>query len=99
LSNVLQYLEKPYDMLNRAFKLGARYIVLARTPVIEGGRDRLTLQTNAKRGDVGSQPAWFFSRQRLFELFAERYDLVAEFESPERVNVPSRFVGALFERK
>ena len=98
-SNVLQYLERPYDILNRTFKLGARYIVLDRTPIIESERDRLTLKTNGKHADVGSHPAWFFSRPRLFEHFAERYELVAEFEASERVNVPSRFIGALFERK
>jgi putative methyltransferase (TIGR04325 family) len=99
LSNALQYLEKPYEMLNRAFKLGARYVVLDRTPVIEGDKDRLTRQVHANQADAGSQPAWFFSHQRLFAHVQERYELVAEFESPERVNVPSRFVGALFARK
>lgn len=99
LSSVLQYVEHPYAMLDYMLKLAPPFIVIDRTPVIDGPTDRLTVQTVSKRVYPGSYPAWFFSRSKFFRHFEGEYDLVETFDTADRVNIPSHFLGAVFKRR
>src|SRR5690606_14683539 len=44
LSSVLQYLEKPYEVLQELAGTGARYLLIDRTSFVEESNDRLTVQ-------------------------------------------------------
>lgn len=99
LSSVLNYLDRPYDMLASMADSGIAHILVDRTPFIEGDRDRLTVQKVSPRIYPASYPAWFFSRRKFFSFFAGRYQLIEEFDSLDRANIPSRYLGFLFARK
>ena len=45
LSSVLQYLENPVDVLAQIAKLGADYILVDRTPILDAGAERIVVQT------------------------------------------------------
>ena len=66
-SSVLEYLEKPYEILESMVRSGIPYILLDRTPFIEGTCDRLTVQHVPATIYPASYPAWFFSEVRFFE--------------------------------
>jgi len=98
-SSVLQYVEDPYGVLELVARHGVPYLLVDRTPFIDGSEDRLTVQTVSKRIYPASYPAWFFSRERFMRALAPSYRLLEEFECADRAsNVPSRFLGQLFKR-
>jgi putative methyltransferase (TIGR04325 family) len=99
ISAVLQYLEDPYAVMNRLLDLAFNVILLDRTSLIEGSKDRLTLQRVSSRIYPATYPAWFFSRAKLLEMFEGRYRLVEDFAAPDRANLASTsYRGFLFER-
>ncbi|MES1174473.1 MAG: methyltransferase, TIGR04325 family [Myxococcales bacterium] len=99
LSGVIQYLEQPHAMLDRIFALKPSFVVLDRTPLIDAPKDRLTVQTVSKRIYPGSYPAWFFARGPLLKRFEADYELIEMFESGDRANISSQYVGGLFKRR
>jgi len=97
-SSVLQYLEKPYDVLADLAHLGVPYILLDRTPFIAGEKDRLTVQNIAYWNNV-KIPAWFFLENNIVTLLDEaEYSLCVKFLSDDKVNIDSVFKGMLFRR-
>ena len=44
LSSVIQYLEKPYDLLKDIIQRKFRYVLIDRTPFLTDGEDRITIQ-------------------------------------------------------
>ena len=81
LSSVIQYLEKPYDLLDEVVRKGFKYIIIDRTPVLEQGADRLTVQKVTPEIYAASYPAWFFNRAKFLGFFAGKYDLIAGFDA------------------
>ena len=80
-SSVLQYLEKPYDLLAGVITMGFDFILLDRTPIIEGSGDLLTVQVVPDTIYSASYPCWFFNMHKLCSLLDARYDRIAEFDS------------------
>jgi putative methyltransferase (TIGR04325 family) len=98
-SGVLQCIENPYAVLDVVTRAGIPFLVMDRTPFIQGSEDRLTVQTVSKRVYSASYPAWFFSREKFMAALGNGYRLVEEFESGDRaVTVPSRYLGFIFQR-
>jgi putative methyltransferase (TIGR04325 family) len=81
LSSVIQYLEKPYDLLDEIVQKGFPYIIFDRTSVLEQGADRITVQKVPAEIYPASYPAWFFSKAKLLGFFAEKYELIAGFDA------------------
>ena len=98
LSSVLQYLEKPYDLLEKVLSHGFEYVIFDRTPFLETGGDRITTQKVPPSIYLASYPAWFFDEKKFLAFFMNHYEKIAEFESGDRSNIPSRFKGFLFHR-
>ena len=98
LSSVLNYLEHPYETLQSMIDLGIDYILIDRTPFLEGMRDRLTVQKVSERIYPASYPAWFFSREKFLTFFQGRYRLMEEFDSLDKANFPSHYLGFLLSR-
>jgi len=94
-SSVLEYLEKPYDMLANISRSGAPYILLDRTPFIMGDKDRLTVQHVPDSIYSASYPAWFFSSSR-FEQALNHLGLkeIIEFDGEDDVGIGA-FKGIL----
>ena len=100
LSGVLQYLEKPYSLLDTVRSLGFEYILVDRTPYLVTGTERLTLQKVPHEIFPASYPCWLLSQQKFLGAMRDRYLLVAEFEGLDKTDVlDSGFKGFLFRRK
>ena len=97
-SSVMQYLEAPYGLLQTVIDRDFRFILFDRTPFVLTGPDRLTVQKVSHAIYKASYPAWFFNREKFLELFRQKYEVVAEFDSSDRANISSRFKGFIFRR-
>lgn len=98
LSSVLQYLERPYDMLAEFCLTKAPYLLIDRTPFIARESDRLTVQHVPDSIYKASYPAWFFSQQLFETMVAEQgYSLIAEFSCDNDKEI-SEYKGILLER-
>jgi putative methyltransferase (TIGR04325 family) len=65
LSSVLPFLEEPYVVLEEVIAAGLPTIIIDRTPLVEGSRDRLTVQYVPEILGGGSYPVWFLSRGEI----------------------------------
>ena len=60
LNSVLQYIERPYDLLKEVENLKIPYILIQRTPMIEDTQDRITQQIAHPSVYKASYPSWVF---------------------------------------
>jgi putative methyltransferase (TIGR04325 family) len=81
LSSVLPYLETPYKLLDEIIARQIPYIIVDRTPFIDGGRDRLSLQVVPAEIYEASYPAWILSKDKFIEMFKARYELIVQFDA------------------
>lgn len=72
LGSVLQYVEEPEAVLDEALRDGVRWIVIDRTPFVEGNRDRLVVQRVPPSIYRASYPARLWSRARFCSLVQAR---------------------------
>jgi len=99
-SSVLQYLKNPFDLLKEAFGFNIQYIIVDRTGFTLNNKQRLTVQKVPSRIYEASYPCWFFSEKNLLAFFEEsNYELVADFDALDRVNIPSIYKGFVFQLK
>jgi putative methyltransferase (TIGR04325 family) len=102
LSSVLQYLEDPGAVLAQLGRFP--YLVIDLTPVHDGPRDRLTLQTVPPTIYPARYPCWVFSEARLAEALGREFELVTAFD-PElgqdlrADDVRFRYRGYLLKRR
>ena len=99
LSGVIQYIEKPYDLLKKIINYGLEFIIIDRTAFIKGDEDRLTVQKVSPKIYKASYPAWFFSETKFLKYFEKRYELIEEFNAFDKANIPSRYKGFIFRRE
>jgi putative methyltransferase (TIGR04325 family) len=97
LSSVLQYLEKPYDLLIRLKAEKLKFIIIDRTPFIKGN-DRITVQRVPPWIYKGSYPCWFFNERKFINNFMTDYKLVLKFSSLDKANIPSEFKGFILQK-
>ncbi|MEI7595026.1 MAG: TIGR04325 family methyltransferase [Bacteroidota bacterium] len=98
-SSVLQYIEKPYDLLEEVFKHKTKYIFIDRTAYFSEEEDRITLQKANPKIYNASYPCWFFNEAHFLEKFKASYDMVFDFTTSDRSNIKSVFKGFLFRLK
>jgi putative methyltransferase (TIGR04325 family) len=80
-SSVIQYLEKPYTLLEEVLSFKFDFLIFDRTTFIESGDDRLTIQKAKPTIYRASYPAWFFNREKFLAFLKRDYELVAEFDA------------------
>jgi len=83
LSGVLQYLEKPYEWIEKITRLEIPYIIIDRTSFIEGAKDILTIQRVPESIYQASYPAWFFNQSIFESYFKNIYNCLGLFSSHE----------------
>lgn len=83
LSSILPYIEYPYGLLEDIVARNVKYIILDRTPITGLKVDILTVQKVPKQIYEASYPAWLFSEEKLLGSFANRYEILSDFDSFE----------------
>ncbi|MGE0917100.1 TIGR04325 family methyltransferase [Trichlorobacter lovleyi] len=81
LSSVLPYLEDPHALLSTIIKRKITHIIIDRTPVLDGAKDRLTVQRVPAEIYDARYPAWFLGREKLLGVFERDYELVMQFDA------------------
>lgn len=97
LSSVLQYLEKPFIILDQIKSIGIQYMIVDRTPFIKG-HDRITVQKAHPKIYKGSYPCWFFNKEKFVSFLSTGYNLVLEFNALDKANVSSVFKGFVYKK-
>lgn len=98
LSSVLQYVPRPHELLDSLLAKRPSAVIVDRTPLIERGRDRLTVQRLPATIYRASYPCWQFDRAKLLQHFISQYRTVAEFAALDGVRAGAIYTGFIFER-
>jgi putative methyltransferase (TIGR04325 family) len=103
-SSVLQYLERPHEVLEQLSGLAASHLVIDRTPLSSVDHDVLTIQDVPRRIYPASYPCWILSRSRLLSQLLTHWNMLAEFDCEEghevtEAGLPFEFRGMVLQRK
>jgi putative methyltransferase (TIGR04325 family) len=99
-SSVIQYLERPYDFIDKVGSLGFKYIIIDRTPFILQGEDRITVQKVPPAIYDASMPCWLLNLDKFKTHILLTYELIAEFvgfENSDEENLI--FKGFIFRKR
>lgn len=99
LSSVIQYIEKPYDLISEIISKDFEYIIIDRTMFVEQFEDRLTIQKVPKKIYKATYCCWFLSEQKFLNLMMDKYELIYDFNIDGNINIKSLFKGYLFKLK
>lgn len=88
LSGVLQYLERPFDVLQRLVECPCDYLIVDRTPFWEGAQDRLCVQHVPATIYAASYPSWIFSISCFRSFLDKNWGVITEFSSLDRLGAP-----------
>ena len=83
LSSVLQYLESPFDIINKLTLTGATCLLIDRTPFSDGDTDKILVQKVPSSIYRASYPMRVFSLQKFRNMIETDWRLVASNLSPE----------------
>jgi putative methyltransferase (TIGR04325 family) len=79
-SAVVQYLPRPYAVLDDLLRQGFEHVIVDRLSFLRRNQDRLTVETVPEVIYRASYPAWFLSETRFRQIVSEAgYALVADF--------------------
>jgi len=81
LSSVIQYFEKPYELIEKCKGYQFDYIIIDRTAFIESMEDRITVQIVPDFIYKASYPSWFFNEKKFVAAFGTHYELINDFDS------------------
>lgn len=105
ICSVLQYIEKPYQLLDDIKSKNIPYLMLDYTGFNHGDTDRITIQHVPPifYGIKASYPCYFFSRAKieasLNETYEKQYDFVSANEKYYIQFRPFRYEGMLWKLK
>lgn len=88
LSSVLQYVERPYALLDQIMSAGTEYLIVDRSPFWAGSNDRLCVQTVPPSIYAASYPSWIFSQPRFESFMLQNWSIVAAFENSDWMRAP-----------
>jgi putative methyltransferase (TIGR04325 family) len=92
LSSVLQYMEKPYELLGELFKLHPTCLILDRTPFWEGKEDRIFVQQVPHTIYEASYPICLLSKKIFIDYIQGiDFNLIAKFEAQDKLEGPLNF--------
>ncbi|MCX6690450.1 MAG: methyltransferase, TIGR04325 family, partial [Methanoregula sp.] len=102
LSSVLQYLENPYEILNKLLNLPIDYVIIDKTPFWDGSTDRLCVQKVPPSIYPASYPSWIFAKGKFLHQIAKKdYEVIVDFENFDHLSGPVEFTyrGMILSRK
>lgn len=100
-SGVLPYLEKPYEILDKAMSNNFEYIIIDRTSFVNSPDDIITVQKVPPEIFDASYPCWFFSYSKLKNHLNANYELIEEFDGFDVADdLPnSMFKGLIYKKR
>lgn len=99
LSSVLQYIEKPYELLDQLLKNDFEFVIFDRTPFIVENQDVIKLQTVPPSIYTASYPCWFFDQNKLLNYLENKYKRVETFDALDGKSDEYKFKGFVLEKK
>ena len=101
LGSVLQYLERPFTILDQVLAVPCEHVIIDRTPFWAGSSDRLCVQTVPPSIYPASYPSWIFSRQRFRSRLHEDWQCILTFGNLDRLVGPvdAAYEGVLIVRR
>jgi len=99
LSSVIQYIEKPYELLNNLLEKNVKCVIIDRTPFIKTGKDRIAVQKIQPEIYGGYLPARLLSKDLFTRFFSKKYDLFEEFQCNDNTNKDYEIQGLIFKLK
>ena len=98
LSSVLQYIEKPYELLDFIFKNDFEAILIDRTPFSKTN-EKIRLQIVPPSIYEASYPCWFFDELKFITYFeSNNYNVVESFMTAEGESDEYIFKGFIMQR-
>ena len=98
LASVLPYVPAPHALLRTLLAVPYRYVLVERTGIVAGPRDRLAVQQVPSSLGGGSYPCWLFSREQLLVHF-KGYRLLREESSFAGAGAGVDYRNFWFERE
>jgi len=80
LSSVLQYLDRPYELVNEIKQISFNKIIIDRTAFIDDS-ERITVQQVPEEIYPASYPCRFFNEKDFMKQFSEGYEIMFDFDS------------------
>lgn len=81
ISGTIQYLQNPYEFINKIIKIGFEHIIFDRTTFIYSQSDKIFIQKVFPSIYRASYPIWFFNYNKFIKPFSSHYKIMAEFDS------------------
>ncbi len=81
LSSVIQYFEKPYELIEKCLAFDFDYIIIDRTAFVKSQPERITVQIVPESIYKASYPAWFLNEEKFVGSFKKQYEIVDAFIS------------------
>ena len=96
-SGVLQYLEKPFELIDTIQRFPFPYVLIDRTPFVKGDQHRIRVQKVSPKIFDASYPCWFFARERFMQHF-KNYEMIADFPGSGSDCYPNvQYLGFIME--
>ncbi len=77
----LQYLEKPYEILELLKYQDLKVLILDRIPTHQESKDIVTVQTVPRSIYKASYPSWIFSESKMKNFLSRDFDLLSIYDS------------------
>lgn len=84
MSNALQRVENPFDVLEEVAKFNIPYLFIDRTPVIESAEHRITHSIFPAKSCHTTYPSWVFSETDFKRNLQKHYRIIEEFNANEK---------------
>lgn len=98
VSSVLQYIEKPHDLLEELLKNDFEFVIFDRTPFCVENKDIIKLQIVPPSIYTASYPCWFFEFDKLINLFDNKYKVIEIFDALDGKSSEYEFKGFILEK-
>ena len=96
LSSVLQYLDKPFEVLKQLIGLNFEYIIIDRTAFTSNDNHELSVQRVDPKIYSASYPAWFFNEEKFLNIFNPHYQVFLSFENDDFTNRAGSYFKGYF---
>lgn len=100
LSSVLQYIEKPYDLLEELLKHNFEFVIIDRTPFNSENREVIKVQVVPPWIYKASYPCWFFDMGKMKGyLISKGYKIIEIFDALDGKSEKYEFKGFILEKE